>query len=63
MSIPTGADYHILKAKSTINDVQSYWTEGLRDYGHKIEKLADAMEEIIKALELIRQEQERKDQK
>jgi hypothetical protein len=52
MSIPTGADYHILKAKSHLDDADSTFFND----NYRINKLEFAIGELIKALELIQQE-------
>lgn len=51
--IPTGADYHIIKARSYLSDVPRLATTSTSA------ALMRSLEEIIKALELIQQEREK----
>lgn len=54
MSIPTGADYHILRAKSHLD-----YSRAMGDCDLKTFRLEDAIDELVKALELIQQEREK----
>ena len=51
--IPTGADYHILRAKSEFQDVINQ-----HNMPSQIQKLANGLLELVRALELIQRERE-----